>query len=160
VVFEDADLIVINKPRWHGLCTRTRAASGSTLVNALLAIAVMIFQGGGHEAPRHCATGSTQDTSGCLVVAKIRRGANHGLAKHSKKHTLSAYYQRWSTASRCNDPRLARREGDRFEPGNIPLSSRRSLARHRTAATAGGVFPRGASTPVTPRHAPWPALDH
>src|ERR1700757_3744523 len=78
VLFEDNDLIVINKPA--GLVVHPGAGHrGHTLVNALLNHCATLSGIGGKERPG-IVHRLDKDTSGCLVVAK-NDAAHRGLSK-------------------------------------------------------------------------------
>lgn len=129
VIFEDADLIVINKPAGMVVHPAPGSPSG-TLVNALLAHCGDELSGVGGMKRPGIVHRIDKDTSGLLVVAKSD-AAHHGLAKQFEAHTVERYY-------RClvygvpdaNDPRLRGVKGANFESGNI-LKLTTQLARHK-----------------------------
>jgi len=89
VVFEDADLIVINKP--SGLVVHPAAGNwDGTLVNALLAHADDLSGIGGVERPG-IVHRIDKDTSGLLVVAKTER-AHKSLSEQFASHSIERAY--------------------------------------------------------------------
>ncbi|HQU67885.1 MAG TPA: RluA family pseudouridine synthase [Albidovulum sp.] len=130
VVYEDADLIVIDKPA--GMVVHPAPGSpGQTLVNALLHHAGDSLSGIGGERRPGIVHRIDKDTSGLLVVAKTDR-AHHALARQFEKHTAERRY-----LALCHgvpdaaDPRLHGVRGTSFEPGGV-LKITTQLARHRT----------------------------
>lgn len=90
VVYEDSDLIVIDKPA--GLVVHPAAGSPDrTLVNALLAHCTDLAGVGGVMRPG-IVHRLDKDTSGLLVVAKTDR-AMQGLAKQFAAHKVERTYQ-------------------------------------------------------------------
>jgi 23S rRNA pseudouridine1911/1915/1917 synthase len=90
VVFEDDDLIVIDKPA--GLVVHPAAGNpDGTLVNALIAHCGATLQGVGGEARPGIVHRLDKDTSGLLVAAKNER-AMHSLAKQFANHTIERAY--------------------------------------------------------------------
>lgn len=89
IVFEDADLIVINKP--VGLVVHPAAGNwDGTLVNALLAHADDLSGIGGVERPG-IVHRIDKDTSGLLVAAKSDR-AHKGLSEQFAAHSIERVY--------------------------------------------------------------------
>src|SRR4030095_10577146 len=89
VLFEDNDLIVINKPA--GLVVHPGAGHrGHTLVNALLNHCVTLSGIGGKERPG-IVHRLDKETSGCLVVAK-NDSAHQGLSKQFAERTVEKVY--------------------------------------------------------------------
>ena len=89
VLFEDEDIIVINKPA--GLTVHPGAGQREhTLVNALLSHCVSLSGIGGKERPGivHCLD---KETSGCLVVAK-NDIAHRELSKQFAARTVEKIY--------------------------------------------------------------------
>jgi len=130
VVFEDDDLIVINKPA--GMVVHPAPGTpGGTLVNALIHHCGESLSGVGGEKRPGIVHRIDKDTSGLLVAAKSDR-AHHSLAKQFEKHTVERHY-----LAICyglpdqNDPRVHGVKGASFEPGNI-LKLQTLLGRHRT----------------------------
>lgn len=130
IVFEDADLIVLNKPA--GLVVHPAPGSpGGTLVNALIHHCGDSLSGVGGERRPGIVHRIDKETSGLLVVAKSDR-AHHGLAAQFEAHDVERRY-----LAVCygvpdqNDPRLHGVKGTSFEPGNI-LKIQTHLGRHKT----------------------------
>ncbi len=147
VIFEDADLIVINKPAGMVVHPAPGSPSG-TLVNALLAHCGNDLSGVGGMKRPGIVHRIDKDTSGLLVVAKSD-AAHHGLAKQFEKHTVERYYQALVYGvPDANDPRLRGIKGTSFEPGNI-LKLTTQLARHRTDRQRQAVLFHGGRHAVT-----------
>jgi 23S rRNA pseudouridine1911/1915/1917 synthase len=130
VVFEDADLIVINKPA--GMVVHPAPGSrAGTLVNALIHHCGETLSGVGGEKRPGIVHRIDKDTTGLLVAAKSDR-AHHGLAAQFEAHSVARRY-----LAVCygvpdqNDPRLHGIKGTSFEPGNI-LKIQTHLGRHKT----------------------------
>ncbi len=130
VVWEDGDLIVVNKP--VGMVVHPAPGSWSgTLVNALLHHCGDTLSGVGGERRPGIVHRIDKDTSGLLVVAKSDR-AHHGLAAQFEKHTVDRHYLALvHGAPSAADPRLRGVKGVSFEAGGI-LRIATHLARHRT----------------------------
>ena len=130
VVFEDDDLIVVNKPAGMVVHPAPGTPSG-TLVNALIHHCGDSLSGVGGMKRPGIVHRIDKDTSGLLVVAKSDR-AHHHLADQFAAHTVQRRY-----LAVCygvpdqNDPRLKGIKGTSFEPGNI-LRIQTLLGRHRT----------------------------
>ena len=130
VVWEDGDLIVIDKPA--GMVVHPAPGSShGTLVNALLHHCGDTLSGVGGERRPGIVHRIDKDTSGLLVVAKSDR-AHHGLAAQFEAHTAERRYLAF-----CHgvpdpaDPRLHGVKGTHFEPdGTLRITTQ--LARHRT----------------------------
>jgi len=91
VVYEDADLIVIDKPA--GLVVHPAAGNpDGTLVNALIAHCGGTLAGVGGVARPGIVHRLDKDTSGLLVAAKNER-AMHSLAKQFANHTIERAYR-------------------------------------------------------------------
>jgi 23S rRNA pseudouridine1911/1915/1917 synthase len=130
VVWEDADLIVIDKPAGMVVHPAPGTPSG-TLVNALLQHCGDTLSGIGGARRPGIVHRIDKDTSGLLVVAKSDR-AHHGLARQFEDHSVTRRYlavvHGVPTAA---DPRLRGLRGVTVEPaGVIRLAT--NLARHRT----------------------------
>jgi 23S rRNA pseudouridine1911/1915/1917 synthase len=147
VVYEDADLIVIDKP--VGMVVHPAPGSPSgTLVNALLAHCGDDLSGVGGLKRPGIVHRIDKDTSGLLVVAKSD-AAHHGLAKQFEKHTVERYYLALVYGvPDANDPRLRGIKGASFEPGNI-LRLTTQLARHKTDRQRQAVLFQGGRHAVT-----------
>lgn len=129
VVFEDDDLIVINKPAGMVVHPAPGSPTG-TLVNALLHHCGDSLSGVGGEKRPGIVHRIDKDTSGLLVVAKSDK-AHHGLAAQFEKHTVVRHYHAICYgAPDANDPRLRGVRGTNFEAGNI-LKISTQLARHK-----------------------------
>lgn len=91
VVYEDADIIVIDKPA--GLVVHPAAGhAGGTLVNALLAHCAGSLSGIGGVSRPGIVHRLDKDTSGLMVAAK-NDAAHHALARQFHDHDLErAYY--------------------------------------------------------------------
>jgi 23S rRNA pseudouridine1911/1915/1917 synthase len=116
VIYEDADLIVIDKPA--GLVVHPAAGNpDGTLVNALLAHCGTSLQGIGGEARPGIVHRLDKDTSGLLVAAKNER-AMASLAKQFANHTIERAYHAlvWGaprTASGSIESQIGRSQFDR-----------------------------------------------
>lgn len=138
VVYEDDDLIVVNKPAGMVVHPAPGSPSG-TLVNALLHHFGGNLSGVGGEKRPGIVHRIDKDTSGLLVVAKSDR-AHHGLAKQFEKHTARrAYLALVHGVPDVGDPRLMGTKGVSAAPGGeITITS--GLARHRTDRQKQAVF--------------------
>ena len=130
VVFEDDDLIVVNKP--SGMVVHPAPGTpGGTLVNALIYHCGETLSGVGGMKRPGIVHRIDKETTGLLVAAKTDR-AHHHLADQFAAHTVERRY-----LAVCyglpdqNDPRLRGIKGTSFEPGNI-LKIQTFLGRHRT----------------------------
>ncbi|MGB7243620.1 MAG: RluA family pseudouridine synthase [Sulfitobacter sp.] len=147
VVYEDADLIVINKPAGMVVHPAPGTPSG-TLVNALLAHCGDDLSGVGGMKRPGIVHRIDKETSGLLVVAKSD-AAHHGLAAQFEAHTVERYYQALVYGvPDANDPRLRGIKGTSFEPGNI-LRLTTQLARHKTDRQRQAVLFQGGRHAVT-----------
>lgn len=147
VVWEDEDLIVVNKPA--GMVVHPApGSSDGTLVNALLHHCGDSLSGIGGERRPGIVHRIDKETSGLLVAAKSDR-AHHGLAAQFEAHTtmrhyLALVYGRPDAA----DPRLRGLPGVSFEAGNI-LKVATQLGRHRTDRQRQAVLASGGRHAVT-----------
>jgi 23S rRNA pseudouridine1911/1915/1917 synthase len=147
VVYEDDDLIVIDKPAGMVVHPAPGSPSG-TLVNALLAHCGDDLSGVGGMKRPGIVHRIDKDTSGLLVVAKSDR-AHHGLAAQFEKHTVERQYLAVVYGvPDANDPRLRGLQGISFEPGNI-LKITTQLARHKTDRQRQAVLFQGGRHAVT-----------
>lgn len=147
VIFEDDDLIVINKPAGMVVHPAPGTPSG-TLVNALLHHCGDTLSGVGGEKRPGIVHRIDKETSGLLVVAKSDR-AHHGLAKQFEKHTVERYYRAVVYGvPDANDPRLRGVRGVNFEFGNI-MKITTQLARHKTDRQKQAVLFEGGRHAVT-----------
>ncbi len=130
VVWEDADLIVIDKPVGMVVHPAPGTPDG-TLVNALLAHCGETLSGIGGVKRPGIVHRIDKDTSGLLVVAKSDR-AHHDLAAQFEAHSVTRHYLAvlHGTPSAA-DPRLRGLRGVSFEAGGI-LKIATHLDRHRT----------------------------
>jgi len=130
VVWEDDDLIVIDKP--VGMVVHPAPGSPTgTLVNALLHHCGASLSGVGGVRRPGIVHRIDKDTSGLLVVAKTDR-AHHGLAAQFEAHSVNRHYL--ALVNGCPDaadPRLRGIRGVSFEPGGI-VKIATNLARHKT----------------------------
>ncbi|WP_071672785.1 RluA family pseudouridine synthase [Nioella nitratireducens] len=147
ILFEDEDLIVVNKPA--GMVVHPAPGSpAGTLVNALLHHFGGNLSGVGGEKRPGIVHRIDKDTSGLLVVAKSDR-AHHGLAAQFEKHTVDRHY-----LAICHgepdpsDPRLRGVRGVSFETGGI-LKITTQLARHKTDRQRQAVLFQGGRHAVT-----------
>ncbi len=147
VVFEDDDLIVIDKPAGMVVHPAPGTPDG-TLVNALLAHCVDSLSGVGGEKRPGIVHRIDKDTSGLLVVAKTDR-AHHGLAAQFEKHTVERHYRALvHGVPDAGDPRLRGVKGVSFESGNI-MRITTQLARHKTDRQKQAVVFQGGRYAVT-----------
>ena len=130
VIFEDDDLIVVNKP--SGMVVHPAPGTpGGTLVNALIHHCGDTLSGVGGMKRPGIVHRIDKETTGLLIAAKTDR-AHHHLAKQFAAHTVARRY-----LAVCygvpdqNDPRLRGIKGTSFDPGNI-LKIQTMLGRHRT----------------------------
>jgi len=130
VVFEDADLIVVDKPA--GLVVHPAPGTpDGTLVNALLAHCGDSLSGVGGVARPGIVHRIDKDTSGLLVAAKTD-AAHHGLAAQFEAHTAErAYLALVHGVPDAGDARLRGVRGVSFESGGV-LKVTSGLGRHRT----------------------------
>lgn len=130
VVWEDADLIVIDKPAGMVVHPAPGTPSG-TLVNALLHHCGDTLSGIGGERRPGIVHRIDKDTTGLLVVAKSDR-AHHGLAAQFETHTVNRHYLAVVHGRPdAYDPRLRGLRGVSFEQGGI-VKIATHLARHKT----------------------------
>ena len=130
VIWEDADLIVIDKPAGMVVHPAPGSPSG-TLVNALLHHCGDTLSGIGGERRPGIVHRIDKDTTGLLVVAKSDR-AHHGLARQFEDHSVNRHYLAVvHGVPSGTDPRLRGLRGISFEAGGI-LRIATHLARHKT----------------------------
>jgi 23S rRNA pseudouridine1911/1915/1917 synthase len=130
VIWEDADLIVIDKPAGMVVHPAPGTPSG-TLVNALLFHCGDTLSGIGGEKRPGIVHRIDKDTTGLLVVAKSDR-AHHGLARQFEDHSVTRHYLAVVHGVPSSaDPRLRGLRGISFEAGGI-LKIATHLARHKT----------------------------
>ena len=130
VVFEDDDLIVVNKPA--GMVTHPAPGSETgTLVNALLHHFGDTLSGIGGERRPGIVHRIDKDTSGLLVIAKSD-AAHQGLARQFKDHSITRRYLAVTKAVPDRaDPRLRGLRGVGFEDGGI-IRIATHMERHKT----------------------------
>ncbi|MCO4825525.1 MAG: RNA pseudouridine synthase, partial [Amylibacter sp.] len=116
IVYEDADLIVVNKPA--GMVVHPAPGSeDGTLVNALLYHCADTLSGVGGAKRPGIVHRIDKDTSGLLVVAKTD-AAHQGLAAQFADHTIDRVYIAFCiTSPSAADPRLLGLSGVAFETG-------------------------------------------
>ena len=147
ILFEDPDLIVVNKPAGMVVHPAPGSPSG-TLVNALLYHCGDDLSGVGGVKRPGIVHRIDKETSGLLVVAKSD-AAHQGLAEQFERHTVERYYRAICYGvPDANDPRLRGVRGASFEPGNI-LKLTTHLARHRTDRQRQAVLFEGGRHAVT-----------
>ena len=130
VVYEDDDLIVINKASGMVVHPAPGTPSG-TLVNALIFHCGESLSGVGGMKRPGIVHRIDKETTGLLVAAKTDR-AHHGLAKQFADHSVERrYIAMCYGVPEANDPRLRGIKGTSFEPGNI-LKVQTFLGRHKT----------------------------
>jgi 23S rRNA pseudouridine1911/1915/1917 synthase len=130
VIWEDDDLIVVNKPTGMVVHPAPGTPNG-TLVNALLHHCGDSLSGVGGMKRPGIVHRIDKETSGLLVVAKSD-AAHQGLADQFAAHTVERYYRAVCYGvPDANDPRLRSVRGVNFEPGNI-MKITTHLARHKT----------------------------
>ncbi len=130
VVYEDDDLIVVNKPSGMVVHPAPGTPDG-TLVNALIHHCGDSLSGVGGMKRPGVVHRIDKETTGLLVAAKSDR-AHHGLAKQFADHTVERRYLAVCYGvPDANDPRLRGIKGTSFEAGNI-LKVQTFLGRHKT----------------------------
>ena len=147
VVFEDRDLIVINKSAGMVVHPAPGSPSG-TLVNALMHHCGNSLSGIGGEKRPGIVHRIDKETSGLLVAAKTDH-AHQGLAKQFESHSVSREYRALvhGVPSKA-DPRLAGVRGVSFEAGGV-ICIRAAIARHKTDRQRMAVVDRGGRHAVT-----------
>lgn len=138
VIFEDEDLIVIDKPA--GMVVHPAPGSpDGTLVNALLHHFGGNLSGVGGEKRPGIVHRIDKETSGLLVAAKTDR-AHHALAYQFEKHTADrAYLAICHGVPDPGDPRLRGVKGVNWEEGSV-LKITTRLGRHKTDRQRQAVF--------------------
>ena len=147
IVWEDAELIVVNKP--PGMVVHPAPGSpAGTLVNALIAHCGDSLSGVGGEKRPGIVHRIDKDTSGLLVAAKTDR-AHHGLAAQFEAHEVDRRYLAiCHGAPDPGDPRLRGLDGIAPEPGGV-IRITTQLARHRTDRQRQAVVGSGGRRAVT-----------
>ncbi len=138
VVYEDAELIVIDKPAGMVVHPAPGTPHG-TLVNALLYHCGETLSGIGGSKRPGIVHRIDKETSGLLVVAKTDR-AHHGLAAQFEAHTAERRYLAVVHGMPDpGDPRLNGCKGVNFETGGV-LKITTRLERHRFDRQKQAVF--------------------
>jgi 23S rRNA pseudouridine1911/1915/1917 synthase len=147
ILFEDDDLIVIDKPAGMVVHPAPGSPSG-TLVNALLHHFGGALSGVGGEKRPGIVHRIDKDTSGVLVVAKSD-AAHHGLAAQFAAHSARRVYRAFCHGvPDLGDPRLKGVRGVSFEAGGS-LKITTQLARHKTDRQRQAVLFTGGRHAVT-----------
>ncbi len=147
VVYEDGDLIVIDKPAGMVVHPAPGSPSG-TLVNALLHHFGGALSGVGGEKRPGIVHRIDKDTSGLLVVAKSD-AAHHGLAEQFAAHTARRRYLAvCHGVPDAGDPRLKGVRGVSFEAGGV-IKITTQLARHKADRQRQAVLFNGGRHAVT-----------
>ncbi|MDZ7905568.1 MAG: RluA family pseudouridine synthase [Cypionkella sp.] len=130
VVYEDGDLIVIDKPA--GMVVHPAPGSrNGTLVNALLHHCGDTLAGIGGARRPGIVHRIDKDTTGLLVVAKTDR-AHHALSDQFADHSVTRRYLAVvHGAPSAYDPRIRGLQGVTFEGSGV-LKIATQLARHKT----------------------------
>ena len=130
VIYEDADLIVIDKPAGMVVHPAPGTPSG-TLVNALLHHCGDSLAGIGGARRPGIVHRIDKDTTGLLVAAKTDR-AHHALSEQFADHSVTRRYLAVvHGAPSAYDPRIRGLRGVSFEGAGI-LKIATHLARHKT----------------------------
>ena len=147
VVWEDADLIVIDKPA--GMVVHPAAGNPrGTLVNALLHHCGDSLSGIGGERRPGIVHRIDKDTSGLLVAAKSDR-AHHGLAAQFEAHDVHRHYLALvHGVPSVGDPRLRGLAGVSVEAGGV-IRIATQLDRHRSDRQKQAVVTHGGRHAVT-----------
>lgn len=147
IVYEDSDLIVVNKAA--GLVVHPAPGSPSgTLVNALLYHCRDTLSGIGGEKRPGIVHRIDKDTSGLLVVAKNDK-AHNALSKQFADHSVERLYHALCYGvPDIKEPRLRGLRGVSFEPGAI-VKITTQLARHKSDRQRQAVLFEGGRHAVT-----------
>lgn len=147
IVYEDDDLIVLNKP--PGLVVHPAPGTPSgTLVNALLHHCGDDLSGVGGEKRPGIVHRIDKDTSGLLVVAKSD-AAHHGLAAQFEAHSVDRAYRAVTYGvPSVGDPRLMGLAGVSADPGGL-IRIQTHLARHKHDRQRQAVVKSGGRHAVT-----------
>lgn len=150
VVWEDADLIVVDKPAGMVVHPAPGSPSG-TLVNALIAHCGDSLSGVGGVARPGIVHRIDKETSGLLVAAKSDR-AHQGLAAQFERHEVERrYLALCHGAPDPADPRLRGLRGVSWEGGAVLRIATR-LDRHRTDRQRQAVCWEGGRHAITRAH--------
>lgn len=147
VVWEDADLIVIDKPA--GMVVHPAVGNPrGTLVNALLHHCGDTLSGIGGERRPGIVHRIDKETSGLLVAAKSDR-AHHGLAAQFERHDVHRHYLALvHGVPSVGDPRLRGLAGVTVESGGV-IRIATQLDRHRADRQRQAVVSHGGRHAVT-----------
>lgn len=147
IVYEDDDLIVIDKPA--GMVVHPGAGQYSgTLVNALLHHCAGSLSGIGGRIRPGIVHRIDKETSGLLVAAKSDR-AHHGLAAQFEAHNVHRHYLALTHGvPEASDARLRGVEGVAFEGAGI-LRIATQLGRHPSDRQRQAVLRAGGRAAVT-----------
>lgn len=147
VIWEDADLVVVNKPAGMVVHPAPGTPRG-TLVNALLHHFGGNLSGVGGQMRPGIVHRIDKDTSGLLVVAKSDR-AHHGLAAQFEQHLVERKYSAVVFGvPDAGDARLRGIKGVQFESGNV-MKITTHLARHKSDRQRQAVLFQGGRHAVT-----------
>ena len=147
VVYEDSDLILVNKAAGMVVHPALGSRSG-TLVNALLYHCRDTLSGIGGEKRPGIVHRIDKYTSGLLVVAKNDK-AHHALAKQFADHSVERLYHALCYGvPDTREPRLRGLRGVSFETGAI-VKITTQLARHKTDRQRQAVLFEGGRHAVT-----------
>ncbi len=135
ILFEDSQLIVVNKPPAMVVHPAAGHSSG-TLVNALLHHCPDLTGIGGERRPG-IVHRLDKDTSGVMVVAKTAR-AHHELSKQFKARTIEKQYQTLVQGipeddSGCIELPVGRHPADRKKMSTVSRSGRKACTLWRVA---------------------------
>ncbi|MDQ2065801.1 RluA family pseudouridine synthase [Xinfangfangia sp. CPCC 101601] len=149
VIYEDAELIVVNKPA--GMVVHPAPGSPrGTLANALMHHCGDSLSGIGGERRPGIVHRIDKDTTGLLVAAKTDR-AHQGLAAQFAAHTVTRrYIALVNGVPEGADPRLRGHRGVSFEPGGV-IRIATGLARHKTDRQRQAVVWDGEGRPAVTR---------
>lgn len=146
IIFEDDDLLVVNKPAGMVVHPAPGAETG-TLVNALLAHCGDTLPGIGGERRPGIVHRIDKDTSGLLVIAKSETSMTK-LAARFATHDIEREYLGlcWGAPDR-GDPRLCTVNGVSFEAGTVRIET--EIARHKQDRKRMAVCTSGGRRAVT-----------
>jgi 23S rRNA pseudouridine1911/1915/1917 synthase len=142
IVYEDADVIVVDKPA--GLVVHPGAGNADgTLVNGLLAHCPQGLAATGLPLRPGIVHRLDKDTSGLIVVAKTDRAyrtLTQQFALHSVERAYWAFV--WGVPSPSTgriDTRIGRSPGNRLRMAVVPAGGKRAITHFRTVRTFGTV---------------------
>jgi 23S rRNA pseudouridine1911/1915/1917 synthase len=140
IIFEDDDLLVINKPA--GLVVHPAAGhADGTLVNALLAHCGDSLSGIGGVMRPGIVHRLDKDTSGLLMVAKNDQ-AHRGLSEQLAEHTLERAYKAlvWGLPKPQQgdiEGNIGRSSANRKKMAVVPRGGKTALTRYRVSRSIG-----------------------